>query len=545
MSKVLDNIKVLESVTILDTAQSTSTSTGAIKIAGGLGIGKNITIGENISFNGKITGKVRTTAISTSLDEDNILTVIAVATITLPNITDPTYNGVTYTISKDVGVFTVTVESFGALSNIFYAGGSVATFGMSNSLGEQIRIVSNGTKWYVMDSNTSNAPGTASSIVATGGVEQASVAFDVPASDGGSAIILYTVKSTPDGYTGSGISSPVIVTGLTGGTAYTFKVTAINKSGIGAESAASNSVTIQARLLANQNDADPVAVAVFGGELGFSLDGRDFMTDATAGFGGNGKVAYNGVGRFVSVSPVNSTIVYSDNGIKWNILFTPLAGLNYAHDVAYGNGIWVIVGQSSTAGDAIRYSTDNAITWLVATTPALFSTNMIGVAFDGVGKWIAHTNQQAVTSTDGITWTLLAITSNMVAHDGDGTWVSMANQISVSTDGGNNWVIIAPIPGDGNPIVALAHDSVNDRWVCSNGQVGQTMFWSDDLINWNSVTYPQFGSKTVKDIAHNGIDQWTANANGVIVYSVDGEVWLEGLVGGSIGTGIAYARLLP
>jgi len=72
---------------------------------------------------------------------------------------------------------------------------------------------------------------------------QASVSFTAPVSNGGSAISGYTVTSNPGGFTGTGTTSPIAVTGLTNGTAYTFTVTATNGVGTGAASAASNSVT--------------------------------------------------------------------------------------------------------------------------------------------------------------------------------------------------------------------------------------------------------------------------------------------------------------
>jgi hypothetical protein len=78
---------------------------------------------------------------------------------------------------------------------------------------------------------------------ATGGNAQASVTFTAPADTGGTAITGYTVTSSPGGLTGTGGSSPIVVTGLTNGTAYTFTVTATNAQGTSAASAASNSVT--------------------------------------------------------------------------------------------------------------------------------------------------------------------------------------------------------------------------------------------------------------------------------------------------------------
>lgn len=71
-----------------------------------------------------------------------------------------------------------------------------------------------------------------------------SVAFTAPSCTGYPAGITgYTAKSTPGCITGTGASSPISVSGLTTGTAYTFKVKATNTSGSGPCSAASNSVT--------------------------------------------------------------------------------------------------------------------------------------------------------------------------------------------------------------------------------------------------------------------------------------------------------------
>ena len=69
-----------------------------------------------------------------------------------------------------------------------------------------------------------------------------SVAF-VGNATGGKAISSYTVTSSPGGLTASGASSPLTVSGLTTGTAYTFTATASNANGVSGASNPSNSVT--------------------------------------------------------------------------------------------------------------------------------------------------------------------------------------------------------------------------------------------------------------------------------------------------------------
>jgi hypothetical protein len=86
---------------------------------------------------------------------------------------------------------------------------------------------------------------------ATAGAGSASVTFTAPSNVGGSAITSYTVISSPGSITGTGASSPITVSGLTNGTAYTFTVVATNAYGSGPASAASNSVTPQANVIEN------------------------------------------------------------------------------------------------------------------------------------------------------------------------------------------------------------------------------------------------------------------------------------------------------
>ena len=89
----------------------------------------------------------------------------------------------------------------------------------------------------------STVPGAPTIETASAGNAQAVVTFIPPVSNGGSAITRYTVTSSPGSLTATGTASPITVTGLTNGIAYTFTVTATNAIGTGVASSASNSVT--------------------------------------------------------------------------------------------------------------------------------------------------------------------------------------------------------------------------------------------------------------------------------------------------------------
>jgi len=86
-------------------------------------------------------------------------------------------------------------------------------------------------------------PGAPTIGTATAGNASATVTWTAPASNGGSAITGYVITPSSGSSVTVGNVTSDTVTGLTNGTAYTFKVAAINAVGTGPQSAASNSVT--------------------------------------------------------------------------------------------------------------------------------------------------------------------------------------------------------------------------------------------------------------------------------------------------------------
>jgi len=71
---------------------------------------------------------------------------------------------------------------------------------------------------------------------AVAGNAQVTIYFDPPTSDGGSTITSYRVTSSPGGFFATGSSSPIIVSGLTNGTSYTFTMVATNSVGNSSDS---------------------------------------------------------------------------------------------------------------------------------------------------------------------------------------------------------------------------------------------------------------------------------------------------------------------
>lgn len=153
----------------------------------------------------------------------------------------------------------------------------------------------------------------------------ASVTFTAPACVGGSVITTYVAKATKtsDGTTLSavGATSPVTVSGLTDGSAYTFKVAATNIYGTGPCSAASNSITA--------SSAGQQAYTTAGTYCWIAPTGVTSVSVVVVGGGGGGGGASGGGGG-------------GGGG----------AALAYANNltVVPGNSYQVIVGAAGTAG---------------------------------------------------------------------------------------------------------------------------------------------------------------------------------------------------
>ncbi|TDT15128.1 ELWxxDGT repeat protein [Ilumatobacter fluminis] len=85
-------------------------------------------------------------------------------------------------------------------------------------------------------------PSAPRSVSAVAGQRAATVSWTAPVDDGGQPIVSYTVTASPGGATCTTSSTVCTVSGLTGGTSYTFTVRADNGRSVSPSSAASNAV---------------------------------------------------------------------------------------------------------------------------------------------------------------------------------------------------------------------------------------------------------------------------------------------------------------
>lgn len=163
-------------------------------------------------------------------------------------------------VSVDDFTLATTGSAMGVIESVSMSGGATATVSVTGITGDgSMKVKFNGsTNVFDVAGNGPPAAFTGGSShtvaipttpdaptigTAIAGDAEAVISFTAPVDDGGSAITQYTVTSSPGNVVATGAASPIVVSGLANGTAYTFTVTATSSAGTSVASAASNSVT--------------------------------------------------------------------------------------------------------------------------------------------------------------------------------------------------------------------------------------------------------------------------------------------------------------
>jgi hypothetical protein len=201
--------------------------------------------------------------------------------------------------------------------------------------------------------------GTATSASAT----SISVTFTAPSSTGYPSSLTYTATSSPGGFTASGSSSPLTVTGLTTGTSYTFTVTATNATGTGPASAASNSVAPAATAPNAPTIGTATATGATTATVSYTApadNGGSVITSytATSSPGGiTGTLSQAGSGT-ITVTGLTGNTSYTFTVTATNAVGTSAASASsnsittpYAIGQAYAGGFYA--GQISTSGNGV------------------------------------------------------------------------------------------------------------------------------------------------------------------------------------------------
>jgi hypothetical protein len=390
--------------------------------------------------------------------------------------------------------------------------------GLTNGLSYDFRVSAANSAGLGSASASVNAipvtvPGAPTIGTATAGNAQASITFSAPASDGGSAITGYTVTSSPGGFTGTGSASPIIVTGLTNGTAYTFTVTATNAVGTGSASSASNSVTPVTV------PGVPTAVSAVGGNtqatISFTAPASDggsaitgyTVTSSPGGFTGTGSVspivvtgltngnaytftvtATNAVGTGSASSPSNSVTLSTEPGVPVNLAATvegSSIGLSWSAPTSDGGSAitdYIVEYQLTTGGtwsvfaDGTSVNTTALVTGLSNNTSYDFrvrAVNIIGQSLPSnsvsatpgepaqvfiqsfpdltnpsIGTAIRITNEGLVAYEYQYTWCITDAIGNLCGGGNDIFSASAAKLIQPSENWDTTLNSTVPTPGD-------------------------------------------------------------------------------------------------
>ncbi len=271
--------------------------------------------------------------------------------------------------------------------------------------------VYNGTSWMNLSVTSGSAatPNAPTNVVATASDAEASVAFTIPSSNGGSTITGYTVTSTPGNITGTGTSSPIVVTGLTNGTSYTFTVIATNS--IGNSTASSASIAVS-----------PVATVVTPSYSEVtSSTGRIWM-DRNLGAtqvatSGNDTAAYGDLyqwgrgtdGHQIRTSNTTSTISATDSPGHGNFILGDFANNNGSDwRATQNNNLWQgINGTNNPCPNGFRLPTEAEWTAEKATWSSFDATGAFSSALKLPlnGQRIDGTGQLMEVGTVGYYWT--------------------------------------------------------------------------------------------------------------------------------------------
>ena len=269
------------------------------------------------------------------------------------------------------------------------------------------------------------------------------------------------------------------------------------------------------------------------GSIYTSADGLSWITRNSGGNSSNLQNATYGNGRYVIVGQSGTSgraLLTSTDGITWSEIIAGVGTVGTTlRGITTGNGSLVAVGNSGT----ILQST-NGTSWINRTSPT--SVQLNDVSF-GAGRYVAVGASGAIaTSTDGAAWSVqtapAVATLNGVSFNND-LWVitASAGRIFISANG-TNWT--QRFSSGGSAFNKSAYG--NGRFVAI-GAAG-AIATSTDGTTWNAGT--ALTSEALNDIAYAAGLFVTVGTGGTIRTSPDGLTWTDRSFSNDTLTSITY-----
>ena len=400
------------------------------------------------------------------------------------------------------------------------------------------------------------APGAPTHVTATGENGQAFIAWTPPALNGAPEITSYDVSAFDPSQTLAGTCSSVdgppptnscTVTGLTNGTAYSFRVSATNVVGVSPSSAATSPVTPTIK------PSPPVSLAITpnAGQATFTWqpplsDGGQTITryEVTSTTGSKACTWTTGPltctisglasgARYVfTINATNSAGTGVSSGTK--AITMPLYGVNVLSYGQYAPAAVTFGGTSMWVVDSGSVAQINDLTGSLVRTITGPADNFVepqSISSDNQHIWVADTNNNpnngtgnAVTELDASTGALVQVLKggaygfnypSAISSDGTSVWVTnilgnSVTELSAST-GAKTRVIKSPSDGFNNPS-AIYSDGV-DVWVANANSITELSAATGQrlkLLNWS-----YYGINQPTSITSDGTNLWVANLGSV------------------------------
>lgn len=235
-------------------------------------------------------------------------------------------------------------------------------------------------------------------------------------------------------------------------------------------------------------------------------------------------------------------IMTSEDGLTWtwsNAKIPQPVFSGSLLDIAYGNGVYIIVGYES----ALR--SEDGVTWTEIPglqSSALYSVTFGGSKFLAVG-WEAYEGV-ALVSANGLEWTRQPIDAGPSAIEyGDGSYAVVGHNGSILTSpDGEHWTWRSPESRADLRSVAANEElvvAVGGKAVAPPGQLTGTILASPDGVQWTERVN---GSPGLLNQVVFGGDRWVAvGTSGAVAVSPDGKNWTHQSLGPNAQlNGVAY-----